>query len=698
MFLWAFLAAAGFGVQQAMAMEFYVSPYGADTNPGTQNHPFATVQRAQQAVREVKQKGPLIEPIRVILAEGIYRIEEPIVFQPEDSGTAQAPIVYQAASGARAVVCGGRPLRGWQQTSEGLWKTKVPEVAQGKWYFEQLFVNGRRAVRAREPDQFYFYMEDVVQRPLEIVGPGKEAQLLIRLRPEDAEATLAKIRPEEIPDVVMVAYHKWDITRRRLEGVNPEEGTFISTGRKMKPWNPLQKGTRMHLENFRAALDKPGEWFLDRQGNLWYWPLPGEALDQTELIAPVAEKFLIFQGQPRQNRWVEHITIQGLTFLYGQYITPPEGFEPSQAAASIEAVIQADGARDIRLQECQIGHIGTYAVWFRESCKHCEVRQCYLYDLGAGGIRIGQMTIPKEQRLETDHCIVDNCIIRHGGRIFPCAVGIWIGHSSDNQITHNEIADFFYTGISVGWRWGYGPSLAKRNLIAFNHVHHLGWGLLCDMGGIYTLGPSEGTIVRNNVFHDIDCYRYGGWGLYTDEGSSGILFEKNLVYRTETGAFHQHYGKENVVRNNIFAFQRQSQLQASRVEKHLSFVFEKNIVYWDRGVLLAGPWDRLRFESRQNCYWQAAGEPVRFLGRTLQQWQKLGHETDSIIADPKFRLPKQDDFTLAEDSPVWQLGFERFDPGQAGVYGSAEWLQKAHEVVFADLPLPPPPRPSRPAQ
>jgi hypothetical protein len=227
-------------------------------------------------------------------------------------------------------------------------------------------------------------------------------------------------------------------------------------------------------------------------------------------------------------------------------------------------------------------------------------------------------------------------------------------------------------------------------------VHHIGWGVLSDMGGIYTLGPSEGTVVRNNVFHDVYAYSYGGWGLYTDEGSSNILFENNLVYRVKTGGFHQHYGKENIVRNNILAFSKLYQLQATRVEDHLSFTLENNIIYWDTGVLLSGRWDQVQHVSRNNCFWNAADQQVRFLDKTLEQWQAAGHERGSIVADPQFADPQQYDFRIPSDSRARKVGFQPFDYSEAGVYGDPAWIQKAKDVAYPPLEVAPDPPPLAP--
>ena len=338
----------------------------------------------------------------------------------------------------------------------------------------------------------------------------------------------------------------------------------------------------------------------------------------------------------------------------------------------------ADGAHNITIKNCEFAHIGRYAVWFRHGCKNNTLEHCYLHDLGAGGVRIGSGGIPDNKNLLTSHNVIDNNIIRSGGRIFDCAVGVWIGQSGDNQVTHNDINDFYYTGISVGWLWGYKKSLAVNNTIDYNHIYNIGQNILSDMGGVYCLGPSEGTTVNNNVIHNVYSHSYGGWGLYLDEGSTHVTMENNLVYDTKSGGFHQHFGKENFIRNNIFAFNKLYQVQATRVEEHKSFIFENNIVLFDKGVLLDGPWEKIDITMDSNCYWNTTGK-VKILDKDLAEWQKLNRDKHSIIADPGFKNPKKLDFNLKPNSPALKIGFKPFDYHKAGVYGSEKWIKLARE-------------------
>lgn len=686
------LAAMSLAAASLQANEtVYLSPRGNDSGTGTQQAPFYSL---QQAVKGRLSGDFSNDTLFVRVAPGTYILERPFTL---DRPTAR-PVVIQADNDTeKPLFLGGIRIRGWEKYDDKLYRVSIPQVLQYGFRFEQFYVNGKRATLARTPNTDWYEVQGMKEQPF-VSGVRAPAYAVQRIafRPEDW-ATLQKYPKSSLKQLKFRFYHKWDITHKRADYIEPDSAFIYVRGNGMKPWNPVRKGSRYIMYDYRGALDEPGEWYLDREeGYLYYMPRPGEDMQNAECYAPTLSRWIVLRGQP--GGAVSNIRFENIAFGFTSYLMPEQGEEPMQAAATAPAAIELEHTRHITLSHCDLQHTGSYAVWMKRGCRNNSVQHCYLADLGAGGIKIGESWFPRDTALVSRNNIIDNNIITHAGVELPCGVGVAILHASDNRVTHNEISDLRYSGVSVGWVWGYNhsPALwtsalsrdstptdlqaelvspAVRNIISYNHIHHIGWGELSDMGAVYTLGESPGTKVTHNVIHDVLSYDYGGWGLYTDEGSAGVEMTDNLVYRCKSGGFHQHYGRGNKIENNIFAFGFYYQAQYTRVEPHLSFSFRHNIILQDRGATLAGPWEKGKIDMDYNLYWHTQGAP-RFGKLSPGEWIKK-KEPHSIIADPLFADPQAGDYRLTSKKQIRKIGFQPFDYTSAGVYGSEEWKKKA---------------------
>ncbi len=680
----------------AQALELHVSTQGDDRASGQADAPLASLEGARLAVRKLPR--PLTEAVRVVFAAGTYRITEAVAFDEKDSGDAGQLISYEAAAGAKVVISGGKELPLFVTGKDGRWNL---QTLAGTETFEQLWVGDRRATRARTSNlgsRFMRSVESEAPIPGGTSTPGFTEQT-IRVDPKEL-SSFSEVKPSEAQEALVTFYHKWDTTRSRVESANIASGTLKVRGPAQKANTAYDHHTGMVIENLLSLLDEPGEWFLSRSGQLSYLPRVGESTEHARAIYPVVEKLLTFTGKPGDK--VRHLAFRGFAFRHAKGLPSLATAVPNQAAVRmVDGVVTLENAQQISFTGCELSHVGSYGFSLGRGTREVTIEKCLVTDLGAGGIKVGTLNDEPKPENHVSHNWVHNNIIRDGGLIFPCAVGVWIGSSSDNEVTHNEISDFFYSAVSVGWRWGYAPSNAKRNKVEWNHLHHLGKGLLSDMGGVYTLGPSEGTSVSHNHIHHVTCFTYGGWGLYTDEGSTGITMEGNVTHDTTDGGFHQHYGKENVIRNNVFAFSEEYQIKRSRAEDHLSFTFEKNIVVFDRGELLGPGWTgtTANFLTKSNVYWDASARPVTFTEKKLSfaDWQKKGQDVDSVIADPLFVDPAQRDFRLKPGSPALALGIKSIDVSAMGVLRDdpawsqlAQTFERGAELTRPERPEAPP--------
>ena len=656
----------------AMAQQhLFVSTNGSNDAPGSYEAPLQSINAA------IEKAGTLPgqDTVFIHIASGTYFLDCPIVLTAKDS----RPMVLEGEEGDMPVISGGYRISGWKVTPEGWWKTHVPEVSRYGTPFAQFFMNGKRATLARTPDKGLFkVIGRVDQIPVETGGRDEGYGYYIQKYATDPE-NLKSLKDlnsgswtennKKDNDIRIMLYQAWDNTYKNVDYVNPDSGYIYVHGTKLH--DMYSRHNLFRLENYPEALDAPGEWFLSRSGDLTYIPLEGENPSESQSFAPALGNLVIIKGD--KDHKASGKVFRNLSFQHTAYILPAKGTTPHQAASHLDAAVMVTDAEHIVFDNCEIKHTGNYGIAYNRA-NDCRVEHSFLYDLGGGGIMIDY-----SQRIK-----VENSIIRKGGQVFPAGVGVIIRESSENKVIHNDIGDLRYSGVSCGWVWGYSRSLSFKNEIAFNHIHHLGWGELDDMGGVYTLGIQPGTTVHDNVIHDVYSHNYGGWGLYTDEGSSHIVMENNLVYACKCGGFHQHYGEDNIIRNNIFAWSTWQELQWSRVEDHRSFFFERNIILNDGFPFLSrqGSWKEGKADFDRNCFWDITNDKPYFDDMTFEKFRKL-RDTKTLVADPMFNDPLHGDFTFKNLKTARRIGFKPFDYSRAGVIGDATWKAKA-EMTAAE--------------
>jgi hypothetical protein len=652
--------------------ELYVSPVGDDQWTGHRaavatkdtDGPLATIPAAICAARAWRGQHP-DTPVRINLRGGSYYLDKPLELDHRDGGIepqkirgncrvgAEKPLVIAAYKGEKPIISGGLEIGGFTKAKlhgKTVWVTDLPAVARGELYFRQLFVNDERRQRPRWSSKF---------STISKLAPGPEADSWKTGYNDRFHFHKGDIDDwHNLNDVELVLLQVWIESRLWLQDVDLEQqlvtfDRFSTSGLSADP----ASGSAYFVENVYEALNKAGEWYLDRTtGRLTYVPKKGERLSNTRFIVPVLPKLLTVTGDAQAETSPEYIRFEGIRFSHTEwsYEAPLSGCE--QAARMVPAAVQITDATRIGFHDCTFSHLGTWGVEVLGSSRDVTIADCSFEDLGAGGVKAWHGS----QRTTVSDCEISAC-----GRVFYSAVGVLIGNSGANKVIHNHIHDIRYTGISVGWHWGYELCHNQGNIIEYNHIHDIGAGYLSDMGGIYTLGPQQGTRLRFNHIHHVQSRTYGGWGIYPDEGSSDLLVESNLVHDCNRALFNQHYGRNNVVRNNIFAFGGDGQVSLSCIESHRSFSFSHNIVLFDSGVLFGPPnvgqVDSASLEWDHNLYFDRRGKKPRMAGLSWSAWITSGFDRNSIVADPRFKNAGKRRFVLKKNSPASKIGFQPFD-------------------------------------
>lgn len=565
-----------------------------------------------------------------------------------------ADITFESYKDSRARIIGGRRLKGFKKdrfNGVDCISLHIPEVESGKWLFTDLYVNGKPAKPARYPKEGTLKAITTENPNGSVLGNGSKWFIAFK---EDLNHL------KGVEDAIVSFNHYWIDEHSPVEAYDRETGMltlkyrsrfFISVNYDQNKRSDLN----YYLENIAETFSAPGVWFLDvKKGMLYYIPNEDENSDELEIIAPTVKHFANIHGT--SDNKVTGIRFRNLDFIAtkGDYCstsdlvsnpdTPDETYAAdAQSCYAAHGAFRFENADVCAIENCHISCTGVHAIEINKGCENMRIENCRISECGAGGIKIwGTAAADTEDLRPTNHNIIRGNIIKNCGKRWAASCGVLICHSAHNEVSDNEICNLEYSGVSVGWVWGYDHSTTYGNIIRNNHIHHIGQGRLSDMGGIYLLGKQHGTVVSGNIVHDVISSNYGGMGIYTDEGSSYITVENNIVFRCKECCYQHHYGKHNTVRGNVFAFAGRALFDISRREDRSSVLIEENIFISDGSPAYVAGYGFLGadFTSSKNTYWDLSGkEPLMMKHKTgdihFTDWQSYyGYDAESKIEKP----------------------------------------------------------------
>ena len=577
-----------------LAGEIWISPKGSDFNDGTRQSPKATLTSALRQAREWRrtEDNRIQGGITIYMEGGTYAFHEPVFIRPEDSGTKESPTVIRSVGDEKVILSGGISINGWKKQGK-VWVADVPAFNGRPLDFRQLWVNGKKAVRARDVEDFekmnricsvdekneILYVPVVsIRRLIDNKGNLKAKYAEMVLHQMWCVANL-RIRSVEVQgDSAAIRFHQ---PESRIQFEHPWPRPMVTTN---------GHNSAFYLTNARELQDVPGEWYHDIDARkVYYYPREGEKMQEAEVIVPAVETLVRVEGT--LDRPVCHIRFEKITFSYTTWMRPSEkGHVPLQAGMYLTdgyridpkmqrnylnhpldnqgwlgrpaAAVRVVAARQIDFERCRFEHLGSTGLDYEEAVQGGVVRGCLFRDIAGNGLLVGSFSpaahethLPYDPADRREVCTqqhINNCYFTEIGNEDWGCLAIAAGYVGDVNIEHNEISEVPYSGISLGWGWTQTVNCMRNNRVHANLIHHYAKHMY-DVAGIYTLGSQPKSYVTENCVHSI--YKPGyvhdpnhWFYLYTDEGSSFITVRDNW---TEGEKYLQNAnGPGNVWENN----------------------------------------------------------------------------------------------------------------------------------------------------